>query len=71
VRAGLVALAALLSICSLAGADTLADVRASGELVWGADQEGGVPTSILGTTIQGRSQASRWSSPRGSPDRSG
>src|SRR5439155_2890407 len=42
-RAGLVAIAALLSIRSLAGADTLAGVRASGELVWGADQEGGGP----------------------------
>jgi polar amino acid transport system substrate-binding protein len=43
VRAGLVVIAALVSICPLAGADTLADVRASGELVWGADQEGGGP----------------------------
>jgi len=42
-RAGLVAVAALLSIHSGARSDTLADIRASGELVWGADQEGGGP----------------------------
>ena len=42
-RAGIVAIVALLSSHSLADADTLADVRASGELVWGADQEGGGP----------------------------
>lgn len=42
-RAGIVAIVVLLSSHSLADADTLADVRASGELVWGADQEGGGP----------------------------
>jgi len=34
----------LVTLChSLAAADTLADVRSRGELVWGADQEGGGP----------------------------
>jgi His/Glu/Gln/Arg/opine family amino acid ABC transporter permease subunit len=42
-RAVLVTVAALLAIHSTAGADTLTDIRASGELVWGADQEGGGP----------------------------
>jgi polar amino acid transport system substrate-binding protein len=42
-RTGLFALLLLASFRSLAAADTLADVRARGELVWGADEEGGGP----------------------------
>jgi polar amino acid transport system substrate-binding protein len=42
-RTGLVALLLLASFRSLAAADTLADVRARGQLVWGADEEGGGP----------------------------
>jgi polar amino acid transport system substrate-binding protein len=42
-RAAFLAVAALLSLPSVSVADTLADIRASGELVWGADQEGGGP----------------------------
>src|SRR5262245_57274453 len=42
-RTGLLALLLLLSIHSLAAADTLGDVRARGRLVWGGDEEGGGP----------------------------
>ncbi len=42
-RTGLIALLLLVSVRSLAAADTLADVRGRGRLVWGGDQEGGGP----------------------------
>jgi polar amino acid transport system substrate-binding protein len=42
-RTGLIALLLLVSVGSLAAADTLADVRGRGRLVWGGDEEGGGP----------------------------